>query len=56
MHVEKTGETMYSSFDLYVSDGAGHTPKDDRNSSMEAADSTLEGRLFHSLAVLQGRV
>ena len=33
---------MYSNFDLCVSNRAGHTPKDDLNSSMEAADSTLE--------------
>ena len=34
------------------SDGAGHTRRDDLNSSREAADTTLDGNLFHSLAVL----
>ena len=42
---------MYSDFSN-TSDGAGHTRRDDLNSSREAADTTLDGNLFHSLAVL----
>ena len=33
-------------------DGAGHTRRDDLKSSREATDTTLDGNLFHSLAVL----
>ena len=32
--------------------GAGHAQRDDLNSSREAADTTLDGSVFHSLAVL----
>ena len=42
---------MYSDFSN-ASDGVGHARRDDLNSSREAADTTLDGRLFHSLAVL----
>ena len=47
----KLVKTMYSDFSD-VSNGAGRTLRDGLNSSREAADITMEGRLFHSLAVL----
>ena len=42
---------MYSDFSNTI-DGAGHTRRDDLKSSREAADTTLDGNLFHSLAVI----
>ena len=42
---------MYSDFSN-TSDGAGHTRRDDLNSSREAAVTTLDDNLFYSLTVL----
>ena len=41
----KLVKTMYSDFSNVIN-GAGHILRDDLNSSREAADITLEGRLF----------
>ena len=41
---------MYSDVSV-ASDGAGHTGRSDLNSSREAADTTLNGSLFQTLAV-----
>ena len=45
---------MYSDLTslIPVMEQVGHTRRDDLNSSREAADTTLDGNLFHSLAVL----
>ena len=43
-------KTMYSDVSV-ASDGAGHTGRSDLNSSREAADTTLNGSLFQTLAV-----
>ena len=47
----KLVKTMHSDFSNVIN-GAGHILRDDLTSSREAADIALEGRLFHSLAVL----
>ena len=44
-------KTLYSDFSN-GSDGAGHVRRDDLNPSREAADTTLDGSLFYSQAVL----
>ena len=44
-------KNMYSDVSV-ASDGAGHTGRSDLNSSREAADTTPDGSLFQSLAVL----
>ena len=42
---------MYSDVSV-ASDGAGNTRRSDLHSSRQAADTTLDGSLFQSLAVL----
>ena len=49
--LKKMVKTLYSDFSN-GSDGAGHVRRDDLNTSREAADTTLNGSLFYSQAVL----